>query len=133
MRDNHSGVWIRANVENVELGTPPTSLSITNSTVSGQEDSIVISGTDYTKVVGPYEVFNNSSSTSYNIDISSMLFSQNTNPIYLSVNANAITLSEDTKYICDEELFIDSDTIDKGKFLITIQFGIVKVEKINQV
>ena len=134
MRDSHSGVWIRANVESIGLGNPPTSLSITNSNVSGQENSIIITGdNNYEKIVGPYEVFDNSlTSTSYSIDIS-MSLSQNTNPIYLRVNANAITLSEDTKYICDEELFIDSDTIDKGNFLITIQFGIVKIEKINKV
>lgn len=127
---DESIMTVSTNIESVELGNPPASLSIANSNVSGQENSIIITGdNNYEKIVGPYEVFDNSlTSTSYSIDIS-MSLSQNTNPIYLNVNASAITLSAGTKYICDEDL-LSNRTVEKGKFLITIQFGIVKIEKI---
>lgn len=130
MRENHNGVWVRANVQNVELGTPPVSLSITNSTINGQEDSIIITGTNYEKVVGPYEVFDYSTTIDeYSFNFSQIQSFQNTNPIYLKIAFKyPITFTSGTQYICDSLI---NNEVPGGKYIVTIQFGVVKFEKIN--
>lgn len=120
---------ISCNIENTQSSSLPTGLNISlDVSFDFDEDYLTISDQyGFSQDVHLYEVFDLSSIESdydFKLVNEGVQFSNN-NPIYLKIQAKNITLSDDTNYICNEQ------TLSSGTYLVTIQFGVIKFEKIN--
>ena len=127
--DINSNNKISCNIEDAQNSQLPQGSNISlDVSWTAQRDSLTVSDqNDFSQDIYIYEVCDLSSiqcDYTFNLITSGVQFNNN-NPIYLKIQAKNITLQEDTNYICSEQ------TLSSGIYLVTIQFGIIKFEKIN--
>lgn len=122
---------ISQNIQYCKKGTITSQLTVISMSVSDTYNIVIASTDNGTATqIREYEVFDESDQHDYVFDLSygSPTVETSTNPIYLKINADTITIADGTKYICDS---LVDNAIPSGEYLVTIQFGIIKFEKIN--